>query len=352
VNSFTYTRADDVETALDEIAGNGGARLIAGGTNLIDLMKENVERPGRLVDINRLPLAEIQPLPDGGLRLGALVTNTDVAYDPDVVRRYPLVSKAILSGASPQLRNMATTGGNLMQRTRCVYFYDTATPCNKRDPGAGCSALEGCNKNHAILGTSDHCIATHPSDMCVALAALEAVVRVRGPGGERAIPFAEFHRLPGDTPHLDTNLHPDEVITAVDLPPKSFAERHAYLKVRERTSYAFALVSVAAALEMDGETIREARLALGGVAHKPWRDRDAEALLGGKRAEREVFRRAAEAMLRDAKGFGHNDFKIELAKRAIVRALGQAAFGTGYQFFQTVQQGPTKDSGGERGEHP
>jgi xanthine dehydrogenase YagS FAD-binding subunit len=290
-------------------------------------MKENVERPNRLIDINRLPLAEIRPTPEGGLRLGALVSNTGVAYHDEVERRYPLLSKAILAGASPQIRNMASTGGNLLQRTRCVYFYDTATPCNKREPGSGCAAITGFNKNHAILGTSEHCIATHPSDMCVALAALEAVVQVTGPDGDRAIPFADFHRLPGDTPHLDTNLHADEIITAVDLPAQGFAEHHAYLKVRERTSYAFALVSVAAGLELDGRKIQEARLALGGVAHKPWRDRQAEALLHGQTANRDNFQRAAEALLRDAKGFGHNNFKIELAKRAIVRALDQAAAG-------------------------
>jgi xanthine dehydrogenase YagS FAD-binding subunit len=345
VNRFTYTRAADVATAVSEVAGGGRAKLIAGGTNLIDLMKEDVERPGRLIDINRLPLAEIQPGPDGGLRLGALASNTDVAYHDEVVRRYPLVSKAILSGATPQLRNMATTGGNLMQRTRCPYFYDTATPCNKREPGAGCSAIAGFNRNLAILGTSDHCIATHPSDLCVALAALEAVVQVTGPDGERAIPFADFHRLPGDTPHLDTSLRADEMITAVDLPTEGFAEHHTYLKVRERTSYAFALVSVAAALEMDGDNIREARLALGGVAHRPWRDRQAEAMLHGQRATRDNFRRIAEALLRDAKGFGHNDFKVELGKRAVVRALMQAAFKTGFHFFQAVQQGPTRADG-------
>src|SRR5438067_3293965 len=228
MNAFSYTRAGDVATAVREAAADGAARFIAGGTNLIDLMKENVERPSRLIDINRLPLAEIQPGPDGGLRLGALVSNTDVAYNEQVERRYPLLSKAILAGASPQLRNMATVGGNLMQRTRCYYFYDTATPCNKREPGTGCPAINGFNRIHAILGTSEHCIAVHPSDMCVALAALEAVVRVTGPNGERAIPFAKFHRLPGDTPQLDTNLHAEEIITAVDLPAKGFAEHHAY----------------------------------------------------------------------------------------------------------------------------
>ncbi len=330
MNSFTYTRADDVAGAVREIAADGKARFIAGGTNLIDLMKENVERPSRLIDISHLALREIHSGADGGLRLGALTTNTDVAYNEEVERRYPLLSKAILAGASPQLRNMATIGGNLMQRTRCCYFYDTATPCNKREPGAGCSAIAGFNRAHAILGTSRHCIASHPSDMCVALAALDAVVRVTGPGGGRAIHFADFHRLPGDSPHIDTNLRADEIITAVDLPEKGFAGRHSYLKVRDRASYAFALVSVAAALEMDGETIREVRLVLGGVAPKPWRDRQAERLLNGQSATRDNFQRVAEALLHDAKSSGHNSFKIELAERAIVRALSQAASKEGH----------------------
>lgn len=327
MNSFSYVRAGDLEAAVDELAGDGEARLIAGGTNLLDLMKENVERPRRLVDITRLPLREIRPRADGGLRLGALVTNTDVAYHPLVEARYPLLSAAILAGASPQLRNMATVGGNLMQRTRCYYFYDTATPCNKREPGSGCPAIAGLNRIHAILGTSDRCIATHPSDMCVALAALEAVVQVTGPDGERAIPMADFHRLPGDTPHLDTTLRPGEIITAVDLPAKGFAERHTYLKVRDRASFAFALVSVAAALELSGDTVTDARVALGGVAAKPWRDRKAEELLVGQPATPESFRRVAEALLEGARGFGHNTFKIELAKRAIVRGLTLAMAG-------------------------
>ena len=273
MNNFSYTRALDVPSAVREVAANREAVFIAGGTNLIDLMKENVSRPARLVDITRLPLNRIEALPDGGLRLGALVTNADTAYHAHVERRYPILSRAILAGASPQLRNMATNGGNLLQRTRCYYFYDTATPCNKREPGAGCSAIEGFNRIHAILGTSDQCIAVHPSDMCVALAALEAVVHVTGTSGDRTIPFAEFHRLPGDTPQIDTNLGPGEIITSIDLPAKGFADHYAYLKVRDRTSYAFALVSVAAALEMDGDTITETRLALGGIAHKPWRNR-------------------------------------------------------------------------------
>ena len=325
MNTFVYARAEDVASAVRARAAEGGARFIAGGTNLLDLMKENVEHPSQLIDITRLPLGEIRSGAGGGLRLGALATNTDVAYHPDVERRYPLLARAILAGASPQLRNMASVGGNLMQRTRCQYFYDTATPCNKREPGTGCSAIDGVNRSHAILGASEHCIATHPSDMCVALAALQAVVHVTGPGGDRAIPFAEFHRLPGDTPHIDTNLGPAEIITAVELPPRGFADHHAYVKVRERTSYAFALVSVAAALEMDGETIAEARLALGGVAHRPWRDEAAEALLRGRPASREHVQRAADALLREARGCGDNDFKIELAHRALVRTVAQAA---------------------------
>jgi xanthine dehydrogenase YagS FAD-binding subunit len=325
VNNFSYTRATDVTSAVHEIAANHEAAFIAGGTNLIDLMKENVARPNRLVDITRLPLNRIEELSDGGLRLGALVTNTDTAYNEHVERRYPLLSRAILAGASPQLRNMATDGGNLLQRTRCYYFYDTATPCNKREPGTGCSAIDGFNRMHAILGTNDQCIAVHPSDMCVALAALQAVVRVTGARGDRAIPFADFHRLPGDTPHIDTNLGADEIITSIDLPAKGFADHYAYLKVRDRTSYAFALVSVAAALQMDGDTITEVRLALGGVAHKPWRNTDAEAMLNGLNATKDHFDAVAYAIVRDAKGFGHNTFKIALAQRAVVRALQHAA---------------------------
>jgi xanthine dehydrogenase YagS FAD-binding subunit len=325
MNSFAYTRAGDVATAVSEMAKDGTAQLIAGGTNLIDLMKENVERPSRVIDITRLPLNRIEALENGGLRLGALVTNTDVAYHEQVATRYPLLSKAILAGASPQLRNMATTGGNLMQRTRCYYFYDTTTPCNKREPGTGCAAINGFNRIHAILGTSEHCIATHPSDMCVALAALDAIVRVTGKAGDRAIPFADVHRLPGDTPQMDTNVRADELITAVDLPAQGFAAHYTYLKVRDRASYAFALVSVAAALDMDGDSIAEARVALGGVAHKPWRDTEAEAMLTGQRATTENFQKVAEFIVRDAKGFTHNSFKIALAKRAVVRALRQAA---------------------------
>lgn len=325
MNNFSYTRATDIASALHVIAAEPTAKFIAGGTNLVDLMKENVERPTRLVDITHLPLAEIRATSDGGLRIGALVTNADVAYNQIVERQYPLLAQAILHGASAQLRNMASVGGNLMQRTRCSYFYDTATPCNKRVEGGGCSAIEGFNRYHAILGTSEHCIATNPSDMCVALLALDATVILTGLTGERSIPIADFHRLPGDTPHIDTNLKADEMITAVELPAKGFAEHHNYLKVRDRTSYAFALVSVAAALEIKGAKITEARLALGSVAHKPWRRKEAEGLLNGKAATQEHFQNAAEALLHGAKGFGHNDFKIELAKRAAVRALTQAA---------------------------
>jgi len=321
MNNFSYTRADDVAAAVRAMSAEQTAKFIAGGTNLLDLMKENVARPSRLIDITRLPLHTIEETAAGGLRLGALVTNADTAYHAQVEARYPLLSAAILAGASPQLRNMATNGGNLLQRTRCYYFYDAAVPCNKREPGAGCPARDGYNRIHAILGTSDQCIATHPSDMCVALAALEAVVHVTGKNGGRAIPFADFHRLPGDTPHRDTSLQADELVTAIELPARGFADHYTYLKIRDRQSYAFALVSVAAALDMDGDHIREARLALGGVAHKPWRDTDAEALLSGKGATPENFQRAAAVLTRGARGFGHNNFKIELAQRVVVRAL-------------------------------
>jgi len=325
--NFQYARATDVADAVRQIAADPDAKFIAGGTNLIDLMKEDVARPARLIDISRLPLKTVEETA-GGLRIGALVPNSDLAYHPAVAQRYPLLSSAILAGASQQLRNMASTGGNLLQRTRCFYFYDTATPCNKREPGSGCSAINGINRINAILGTSESCIATHPSDMCVALAALEAKVHVTGPGGERVIAFADFHRLPGNTPQLDTNLHPNEIVTAVELPPKGFAANYSYLKIRDRLSYAFALVSVAAALELEGETIKDARLALGGVAHKPWRDAAAEAALRGQAANRATFRHAADLLLRDAKGFAHNGFKIDLARRAILRTLAQAARAT------------------------
>jgi xanthine dehydrogenase YagS FAD-binding subunit len=328
VINFHYARASDVADAVRRMAADPNAKLIAGGTNLIDLMKEDVERPSRLIDISRLPLKAVEETADGGVRIGALVPNSDLAYHPLIERRYPLLASALLAGASQQLRNMATTGGNLLQRTRCYYFYDVATPCNKRAPGSGCSAVNGLNRIHAILGASESCIATHPSDMCVALAALDARVRATGPAGERTIAFQDFHRLPGSTPQTDTNLSPNEIVTAVELPRRGFASNYTYLKIRDRLSYAFALVSVAAALELDGGTIREARLALGGVAHKPWRDAAAEAALSGQQADRSAFTRAADVLLRDARGYAHNSFKIELAGRAIVRALTQAARGT------------------------
>jgi xanthine dehydrogenase YagS FAD-binding subunit len=325
MNRFDYVRAGTVAEAVQ--AYGAGARFIAGGTNLIDLMKYDVEKPGRLIDITRLPLDGIEAH-EGGLRLGALATNAKVAYDDRVAAQYPLLRNAILAGASAQLRNAASTGGNLLQRTRCYYFYDTATPCNKREPGTGCSAIGGVNRIHAIFGASESCIATHPSDMCIALAALEATVRVSGPQGERTIPFADFHRLPGDSPEIDTNLAPGEIIVSVDLPESKFPQHYTYLKLRDRLSYAFALVSVAAGVELDGDTIKTARLALGGVAHKPWRNREAEALLEGKPATRESFQQAAGLIVSEAKPQSANGFKIDLARRAIVRGLEQAAAGT------------------------
>ena len=267
---FAYDRATDIEGALREHGAGGATYFIAGGTNLLDLVKYDVERPAKLVDITHLPgLDRIEEIEGGGLRIGALVTNTTAAHDERIARRYPLLASAILAGASPQLRNAATTGGNLLQRTRCYYFYDTATPCNKREPGTGCPAIAGVNRIHGILGTSESCIATHPSDMCVGMAALAATVRVTGPQGERTIPFAEFHRLPGDEPQRDTTLRPDELILAVDLPAEDFARHYTYLKLRDRASYAFALVSVAAALQMEGSAIKQARLALGGRRAHP-----------------------------------------------------------------------------------
>jgi xanthine dehydrogenase YagS FAD-binding subunit len=325
---FQYTRADTIADAVRQISANPGAKFIAGGTNLIDLMKENVERPSRLIDISRLALRKIEETADGGLRIGALVPNSDLAYHPLIEQRYPLLASAILAGASAQLRNMASVGGNLMQRTRCAYFYDTATPCNKRDPGSGCSAIDGLNRNHAILGTSASCIATNPSDMSVALAALGALVHVAGPSGERTIALTDFHRLPGDTPHADTNLGSAEIITAIGLPPRGFSQNYSYLKIRDRLSYAFALVSVAAALEMKGNAISEARLALGGVAHKPWRSLEAEWALRGQAATPDHFARAADLLLQGAIAHAHNGFKIELARRAVIRTLTQAASAT------------------------
>jgi xanthine dehydrogenase YagS FAD-binding subunit len=325
MNPFEFQRVDRIDVAVQSISDSPQAKFLAGGTNLIDLMKDGVEKPSRLLDVSRLPLENIEPLPDGGLRLGALTRNSDTANHPLVRKNYPLLSQAILSGASPQLRNKATNGGNLMQRTRCFYFLDTGfSECNKRVPNSGCAAIGGFNRIHAILGASDECIATHPSDMCVALAALEAVIRVRGPKGERMIPIGDFHRLPGNMPQMDTNLQPDELIMSIDLPRSPFANSSHYLKVRDRASYEFALVSVAAALDHDGKIIRSARIALGGVAHKPWRSQRAENGLAGHAPTAENFERAAEEAVRDAKAQRHNAFKIELAKRSIVRALRMA----------------------------
>ncbi|RYX94692.1 MAG: xanthine dehydrogenase family protein subunit M [Comamonadaceae bacterium] len=341
MNNFSYSAATTVDAALAQIgsfttpaSGLVAGKFIAGGTNLIDLMKENVVRPERLIDINGLSLDTIEETADGGLRLGALARNADTAYHPLVEQRYPLLSAAILAGASPQIRNMASNGGNLLQRTRCYYFYDTGVPCNKREPGTGCPAISGLARQHAILGTSEHCIATHPSDMCVALAALDATVVVQSPRGVRQIPFGEFHRLPGDRPDLDNTLAADELILHIELPPGArFAGHSAYLKLRDRASYAFALVSAAAALDVDdGGRICAARIALGGVAHKPWRDPAVETQLVGQLASAAVFARAAAVLLEGATAYGvgpgSNAFKIDMARRAVVRALETALLGT------------------------
>jgi xanthine dehydrogenase YagS FAD-binding subunit len=322
---FKYVRASDPNAAARAVAANPGAKFLAGGTNILDLMKEDVERPSELVDLTRLKLTDIK-VTRGGVSIGALARNTDTANHPLIRQNYPLLTQAIVAGASGQLRNMATNGGNLLQRTRCQYFYDTAMPCNKREPGTGCGALEGLNRIHAILGWSDRCVATYPGDMANALYALDAIVRIRGADGrERTIPIGEFHRLPGDTPEKDTNLQHGELITTIELPKSNFAKNSYYLKVRDRASYAFALVAVAAALELDGNTIRQARVVLGGVAHKPWRSRDGEAALAGRPASEESFRQVAERALKDAKPLAHNAFKVELGKRAIVRALMRAS---------------------------
>jgi xanthine dehydrogenase YagS FAD-binding subunit len=322
---FQYVRANDPDAAARAVTANPQAKLLVGGTNILDLMKEDVERPNELVDITRLQLTEIKAA-GGGVSIGALATNTGTANHPLIRQNYPLLTQAIVAGASAQLRNMATNGGNLLQRTRCQYFYDTAMPCNKREPGTGCGALEGLNRMHAILGWSEKCVATYPGDMANALYALDAVVRVRGADGrERTIPISEFHRLPGDTPEKDTSLEHGELIVAIELPQSNFARHSYYLKVRDRASYAFALVAVAAALELDSGTIRQVSVVLGGVAHKPWRSREAEAALSGKPASEESFRRAAEAALKDAKPLAHNAYKVELGKRAIIRALMRAS---------------------------
>ncbi len=322
---FTYIKATEPAAAIEEIATQNGAKWLGGGTNLIDLMRENIEQPDTVIDITHLPFNAIIELPDGSLQIGALVRNAQLAAHPLIRQRYPVLSEAILNGASAQLRNMATTGGNILQRTRCYYFYDETAHCNKRKPGSGCDAIGGYNRIHAILGTSESCIATHPSDMCVAMAMLDATILIKGRNGERRVPFTEFHLLPGSKPQKETVLQNDELITAVILPSLPFAKNSLYRKVRDRASYAFALVSVAAALEVKNNTIQNVRMALGGVAHKPWRAYKAEQFLTGKEASEQNFIAAAETELSGAKGFEHNIFKIELAKRIIVNALYELA---------------------------
>ncbi|WP_375382331.1 FAD binding domain-containing protein [uncultured Sphingomonas sp.] len=323
---FAYVRA----TSLADAIARGGASataFVAGGTNLVDLMKYQVARPSEVIDLNALPLRAIEEREDGGLRLGALATNADTAYDLRVQTRYPVLTSAILAGASAQLRNAATNGGNLNQRTRCYYYYDVATPCNKRAPGTGCGAVGGFNRIHAILGASDQCIATFPSDMCTALAVLEAKVCVTGPEGDRVIEIGDYHRLPGDEPWRDNNLRPGEIVTAIDLPAQGFATNHTYLKLRDRQSYAFALVSAAVVMRVEDGIVREGRIALGSVAHKPWRVAEADALFAGKPVDGD-FGDVADALLAGARGQGANDFKLALAPRVIARACTQAAHGT------------------------
>jgi len=328
---FEFIRPPDAAAAIAAAAQSKTAqqgadvRFMGGGTTLIDLMKLNVETPDRVLDINRLPLDKIEATPDGGLKIGALVRNSDLAYHPKVQKDYLVLSQAILNGATAQIRNMATVSGNLLQRTRCVYFRDTAMPCNKREPGSGCPAITGHNRTLAILGASDHCVATNPSDMCVAMAALEATIHVQGPKGSWAIPFGDFHLLPGNTPHRETVLGPGDLITHVTLPAPVLGSKHLYLKLRDRASYEFALASAAVVLTIAGGNITRARIALGGVGTKPWRSPEAEAALAGKPANEVAFRSAAEAALRNAKPQSENKFKIELAKRCLTHALRTAA---------------------------
>jgi xanthine dehydrogenase YagS FAD-binding subunit len=324
VQPVSYARATDVTSAIATVSADPSSAFLAGGTTEIDLLRQNVVRPRRLVDINRLPLTQIEDLPGGGLRIGALARMRDVAEAPGVVERFPVISQALELGASAQLRNMASMGGNLLQRVRCSYFRDTESPCNKREPGTGCSALEGVNRGHAFLGTSDHCIATHPSDLAVALVALDAVVHSDGPSGHRAIAIDDFFPLPGDTPQIEHPLDHGELVVGIEVPPAPAARRSLYLKVRDRQSYEFALASVAVALRVEGGRVGEVRLALGGVATKPWRARRAERLLAGEPAERDSFARAAAAEMEPAAARPMNAFKVELAQRTMVRALEQA----------------------------
>jgi xanthine dehydrogenase YagS FAD-binding subunit len=333
MHAFEFIRPTDPAAAMATAAGaktaqqGANMRFLAGGTTLIDLMKLNVETPAQLIDINRLPLDQIEATSDGGLKIGATVRNSDLAHHATVKRDYAVLSQALLSGASAQLRNMATTAGNLLQRTRCAYFRDTAMPCNKREPGSGCPAITGSNRTLAILGTSEHCIATNPSDMCVAMAALEATIHVQGPNGERAIAIGDFHLLPGDTPHKETVLEPGDLVTHVTLPPPPAGSKQVYLKLRDRASYEFALASAAVVLTISGGKISRVRIALGGVGTKPWRSTEAEAVLVGQPANQANFRKAAETALRDARPQSENAFKIELAKRCLAHALHMAATG-------------------------
>ncbi|MEO0488585.1 MAG: xanthine dehydrogenase family protein subunit M [Cyanobacteria bacterium J06659_2] len=329
MKNFAYDRVRSIEDAVEQATRDRNALYIAGGTNLVDRLKAFLDEPTQLLDISRLEMKSIEVTPEGGLKIGALVTNTDLANHAEVRRQYPMLSRAILSGASQQIRNMATVGGNLMQRTRCPYYYDTAFTCNKRQPNTGCPAINGVNRTHAILGASESCVAVNPSDMSVALAALDAIVEVHGERGQREIPVADFHRLPGDTPNRDTHLEPGELITAVIVPPISFARSGVYLKLRDRASYAFALVSVAAALDLSGNQIRNARIALGGVAHKPWRASEAEDFLQGQMANPSTFEQAADMALQDAQPLSYNGFKVDLSRRAIRRALAVSARGGG-----------------------
>ena len=323
--NFEYTRATTIRTAIDAAIKNPTAQFIAGGTNLVDLMKKGVTAPSRVIDINHLPLKDISASPTGGLMIGSLVTNSDLASDKQAASMFPLLNMALTAGASAQLRNMATVGGNMMQRTRCPYFYDTIMPCNKRKPGSGCAALKGYNRMHAIFGANSTCIAVHPSDMCVALLALDATVQISSPKGERTIAFTDFHKLPGVNPEKDNNLGKAELITSINIPANRFSQYSHYLKVRDRASYAFALVSVAAALDIVDGKIRDLRLAMGGVAHKPWRLKEAEQFLKGKDATVQNFTAAAKEAMKLARSYGHNDFKLQLAPAAIIDALTKAS---------------------------
>jgi xanthine dehydrogenase YagS FAD-binding subunit len=320
--NFDYIRTSTAKAAVDAKAKNASAQFIAGGTNLVDLMKKGVTAPEKLIDINGLPLKQITE-DAKGISIGALALNSDVAEHPIIKSKYPLLAQALNAGASAQLRNMATIGGNMMQRTRCSYFYDITMPCNKREPNSGCGALQGQNRMHVVFGTSEKCIAVHPSDMCVALAALNATVHITGTKGDRKILFTDFHRLAGDTPELDNNLQKGELITSIHIPTNAFNKTH-YLKIRDRASYAFALVSVAVALDINGSTIKNARLAMGGVAHKPWRLIAVEKFLMGKQATKENFTAAANMAMENATVFGHNNFKIKMGKAAVAEALQQA----------------------------